>query len=51
MLTETLFYVQTNLPQGAMNSAATARIHRQSELFPTESTRFQSQAFFEMGWR
>lgn len=47
MLTETLFYVQTNLPQGAMNSAAAARIHRQSELFPTESQNSKAKPFLK----
>jgi DNA adenine methylase len=37
VLAETLFDVQIYLPQGAMNSAATVRIHRQSELFSTET--------------
>jgi DNA adenine methylase len=37
VLTETLFDVQVYVPQGAMNSAATARIHRQSELFSAET--------------
>lgn len=37
MLTEVqLSDAQTSLPQGAMNSAATVRVHRQSELFPFE---------------
>lgn len=38
MLTEAQFSdAQTNLPQGVMNSAATARVHGQSQLFPAES--------------
>jgi len=47
MLTETQFDVQSTLPQGAMNSAATARIQRQSELFPVESQNFKAKPFLK----
>jgi len=38
---------QINLPQGAMSSAATARIHRQSELFPTEAKDSKAKPFLK----
>jgi len=38
---------QTILPQGAMSSAATARIHRQSELFPTETKDSKAKPFLK----
>ena len=48
MLTEAQFSdAQINLPQGAMSSAATARIHRQSELFPTESQNSKAKPFLK----
>src|ERR1700687_3495747 len=48
VLFEVQFYdAQTNLPQGAMNSAATVRIHRQSELFPTETKDSKAKPFLK----
>jgi DNA adenine methylase len=47
VLFETFFDVQTNLPQGAMNSAATARTHRQSELFSVESQDPKARPFLK----
>jgi DNA adenine methylase len=47
VLTETLFNVQIHLPQGAMNSAATVRIHRQSELFSTETPDSKAKPFLK----
>src|SRR6267154_5407516 len=38
---------QINRPQGAMSSAATARIHRQSELFPTETKDSKARPFLK----
>lgn len=47
MQTETRFDVQTSLPQGAMNSAATVRIHHQSELFSTETQDSKAKPFLK----
>jgi DNA adenine methylase len=49
VLTEAQFSdAQTNLFQGAMSSAATAtRIHRQSELFPTDSQDSKAKPFLK----
>jgi DNA adenine methylase len=47
VLTETFFDVQINLPKGAMNSAATVRIHRQSELFSTETQDLKAKPFLK----
>jgi len=48
VLTEVQFSdAQPNLPQSAMNSAATVRIHRQSELFPTENRDSKAKPFLK----
>jgi DNA adenine methylase len=49
VLTELQFSdVQTSIPQGAMNSAAaTVRIHRQSELFSTDSPDSKAKPFLK----
>jgi DNA adenine methylase len=47
MLTETQFDAQINLPQGAMSSAATARIHRQSLLFSADSHDSKAKPFLK----
>ncbi len=48
MLTEAQFSdAETVLPQGAMNSAATARVNRQSELFPSEERDSKAKPFLK----
>jgi DNA adenine methylase len=47
VLTETLFDVQIYLPQGAMSSAATVRIRRQSELFSTDTQDSKAKPFLK----
>lgn len=47
MLIETQFDAQLSLSQGAMSSAATARIHRQSLLFPAERQDSKAKPFLK----
>jgi DNA adenine methylase len=48
VLTEVEFYNdKTFLPQGAMNSAATVRVRRQSELFPSEDKDSKAKPFLK----